>query len=100
MPSSLIQVSPELLEGKSNELRGYKSEHDEAMNKMRTLVTNLNEIWKGSAQDAFLAKYESMQGTFTQFSEMLENYAKLMDSTAKTLRDADNAAGSTINGSM
>ena len=57
MVMALIQVTPDLLTGKATELRGYKSEHDEAMRKMGTMIRGLSEIWKGEAQDAFLAKY-------------------------------------------
>ncbi|MGN0165884.1 MAG: WXG100 family type VII secretion target [Lachnospiraceae bacterium] len=86
---ALIQVTPDLLTGKAAELRGIKSEHDEAMAKMRTLILGLNEIWKGDAQDAFVAKYESMQSTFTNFSQMIEEYAKLMDTAANELGTKD-----------
>lgn len=86
---ALIQVTPDLLIGKSTELRGLKAQHDEAMSKMRTLILGLNEIWKGEAQDALVAKYESMQSTFNNFSEMLESYAKLMDVSAKQLQETD-----------
>ena len=33
---ALIQVTPDLLNSKANELRGLKAQHDEAMSKMRT----------------------------------------------------------------
>ena len=94
---ALIQVTPELLMGKANELRGLKSNHDEAMTKMRTLVMGLNEIWKGDAQSAYVAKYESMQSTFTNFSQMIEDYAKLMDTAAQKLQETDAALQSTMN---
>lgn len=94
---ALIQVTPDLLRGKASELRGYKAEHDEAMNKMKTLMQNLNEVWKGDSQDAILAKYEGMQGTFVQFSEMIEEYAKLMDTAAQRLQDTDTELTGTMN---
>lgn len=94
---ALIQVTPELLNGKAGELRGYKDQHDDAMNKMRSLIFGLNEIWKGEAQDAFLAKYESMQSTFTNFSQMLEDYAKLMDTAAQRLQETDQSLQATMN---
>ena len=94
---ALIQVTPDLLNGKANELRGYKDQHDDAMAKMRTLIYGLNEVWKGDAQDAFLAKYESMQSTFTNFSQMLEDYAKLMNSAAQRLQETDQSLSSTMN---
>lgn len=94
---ALIQVTPDLLNGKANELRTYKNQHDEAMQKMRTLIMGLNEVWKGEAQDAFVAKYESMQPTFTNFSQMLEDYAKLMDTAAQRLQETDQSLQSTMN---
>lgn len=94
---ALIQVTPDLLTGKANELRGYKGQHDEAMSKMRTLIMGLNEIWKGDAQDAFVAKYESMQSTFNNFSQMLEDYAKLMDTAAAKLQETDQGLQTTMN---
>lgn len=94
---ALIQVTPDLLNGKANELRTLKSQHDESMTKMRTLIMGLNEIWKGDAQDAFVAKYESMQSTFTNFSQMLEEYAKLMNTAAQKLQETDTALQGTMN---
>lgn len=94
---ALIQVTPDLLQGKATELRALRSEHDDTMARMRTLIMGLNEIWKGNAQDAFLQKYESMQSTFTNFSQMLEDYAKLMDTAANQLQDTDTNLQSTMN---
>ena len=94
---ALIQVTPDLLNSKANDLRTLKGQHDEAMAKMRTLIMGLNEIWKGDAQDAFVAKYESMQSTFTNFSQMLEDYAKLMNTAAQKLQETDTALQGTMN---
>lgn len=94
---ALIQVTPDMLKSKATELRGYNAQHQEAMSKMRTLITNLNEVWKGDAQTAFLNKYESMQGTFTNFAEMLEDYAKLMDNAAQKMQELDTGLAGQIN---
>ena len=93
---AIIQVTPELLTAKAAEVRGLKSTHDETMTKLRNLVLALNENWKGEAQDAFVAKFESMQSTFTSFSEMLEGYAKLMDTAAREIQNTDQALKSTM----
>ena len=94
---ALIQVTPDLLRGKATELRGLRSEHDETMARMRTLILGLNEIWKGDAQDAFVAKYESMQSTFTNFSQLLEDFARLMDTSANQLSEVDTGLAGTMN---
>ena len=94
---ALIQVTPDLLRGKATELRGIKDDHDQAMARMKTLILGLNEIWKGEAQDAFVAKYESMQNTFQSFSQMVEAYAALMDTTANSMQQTDESLKSSIN---
>ena len=86
---ALIQVTPELLRGKAGNLRSLKSQHDDTMRQIKTLVDGLVEQWKGDAQTAFVQKFNSMQPTFNQFSEMLENFAKLMDASANDLEQAD-----------
>ena len=94
---AIIQVTPEILRSKAQELRAYKAQHDEAMAKMRTLIMGLNETWKGAAQDAYVQKYESMQPTFTNFTEMLEGYARLMDTASEQMEATDQSLQTTMN---
>jgi len=93
---AMIQVTPETLRQKATDVRTYKGEHDDVIAKLKTLVNGLNETWKGEAQDAFLSKFESMQSTFTNFSDMLEGYAKLMDTAATQLEDTDQSLKQTM----
>ena len=93
---AIIQVTPEVLNSKAGEVRSLKSQHDETISKLRSLVLALNETWKGEAQDAFVAKFESMQSTFTNFSEILESYAKLMDTAARELQNTDQSLKATM----
>ena len=95
---ALIQVTPDLLNGKATELRGIKDEHDQAMARMRSLILGLNDIWKGDAQSAFVAKYESMQGTFTAFSQMIDDYATLMNTTVAKMQESDSTLAGSISG--
>ena len=94
---ALIQVTQETLRSKAADVRSYKSEHDEVMARLKNLIYALNEVWKGDAQDAFLAKYESMQSTFTNFSELLEGYSRLMDTAANELESTDQSLKTTMN---
>ena len=93
---ALIQITPDTLRAKATEVRGYKSEHDDVISKLRTLVNGLNETWKGEAQDAFVANFESMRSTFDNFSEMLEGYATMMDTAANQLEQQDASLASSF----
>ena len=93
---AIIQVTPEMLQGKAGEVRTLRSTHDETMQKLANLVHALNEQWKGEAQDALVAKFDSMQTQFKNFSELLEGYAKLMDTAARELQSTDQSLKGTM----
>lgn len=97
---AIIQITPDILSSKATEVRTLRATHDETMTKLRTLVLSLNETWKGDAQDAFVAKFESMQSSFTAFSEMLESYSSLMDTAARELQSTDQALKSAMDKSF
>jgi len=86
---AMIQVTPELLNSRASDVRRLKTEHEQTMQRLNQLILGLNDVWKGQAQDAFVAKYQSMQSTFRNFSEMLEGYATLMDTASRELQNTD-----------
>lgn len=94
---AIIQITPELLTAKAAEVRRLRSSHDDVMAQMKTLVHGLNDQWKGDAQNAFVAKFDSMQASFTSFSEMLEGYASLMDTASREMSATDASLKGTIN---
>ena len=96
---ALIQVTPEVLNSKATEVRNLRSQHDDTMARLRSLILALNETWKGEAQAAFVAKFESMQSSFTSFSEM-EGYATLMDTAARELQNTDQGLKATMQSSF
>ena len=91
---ALIQVTPEVLNSKATEVRNLRSQHDDTMARLRSLILALNETWKGEAQAAFVAKFESMQSSFTSFSEML------MDTAARELQNTDQGLKATMQSSF
>lgn len=91
-----IQITPELLQQKSSELRKLRGNHDSNMNSLTNLVRGVNEVWKGEAQNAFVSKFESMQVEFKKFSELLEMYAVLMDTAAQEFANTDSSLKSTM----
>ena len=84
-----IKIYKETVKGKAADVRTYRGEHDAIMNKLGTLVYDLNSIWKGDAQTAFLNKYEEMKPTFAKFSELLEEYATFLDTAANSFESKD-----------
>jgi len=94
---SLIQVTPDMLRARAGDVRKNRGEHDATIQRLNQIVFGLNDVWKGEAQTAFVEKYRSMEATFRNFSEMLEGYAKLMDTAARELEQTDQALKGTMN---
>lgn len=100
MAAPSISMSPELLRERAKNVRSYKAQHDEVMAKMKTLINGLDEVWKGEAQTSYMEKFASMQPTFKNFSEMLEGYAQLMETSANDMEAYDQQLGNRINNSF
>ncbi len=92
--AEMIQVTPDLLREKAGELRGYRSEHDDAINKITNLVNGLPAEFKGGAASAYVEKFNSMQSTFTNFSELLEDLARKLDVAANNFEATDGQTAS------
>lgn len=86
---ALIQVTPETLKSQANTVRKYKIDQEHTMQQIRKLVLSLSYSWKGEAQDAFVAKFQSMDYTYRKLSEVLDAYAKLMDKAASEFQATD-----------
>lgn len=84
-----IQITPEELKARASSLMGSKGKHDDAMREIDSIVNALDSAWKGPSQDAFVEKYRSMKGRFSEFAELLENYAKLMETAANEMQQTD-----------
>ena len=86
---SLIQITPETLKSQANTIRKHKTDQAQTMQRIRNLVLSLRDSWKGEAQDAFAAKFQSMDQSYRKLSEVLEEYAKLMDAAADEMQSTD-----------
>ena len=92
-----IRISPDMLTSRASEVRGLRGEHEQTIQRLTNLVNGLNDIWTGEAQNAFVERYRSMEATFKNFSELLEGYAKLMDTAANQMRETDQALKGQMN---
>lgn len=93
-----IMMTPDVLRGKASEVRSLRTQHDDVITKMRSLVNGLTDSWMGQAQSAFVSQFESMQSTFSAFSDLMESYAQKMDVAATTMEQTDSALASKMGG--
>ena len=94
---ALIKVTPDMLRARATTVRSDRNDHDTCIARISATVNGLSDVWQGEAQTAFLEKYRSMEPTFKQFSQLLEDYATLMDKSANQLQETDVLLKTTIN---
>ncbi len=85
-----IKVDPDVLDQKAKDIRTYKQQHDDAINKLNSLVNALDGEWVGVSKTNYVNAYNEFQSTFNQFSERIEDLAKALEEKASNYRAADN----------
>lgn len=93
---AIIQVTPESLRAEANRLNTLMENHKVEMNNLRRLILSLNEQWKGSAQDAFVGKYQELQPEFQKFIRLLEDHINHMKIEADQMEERDRTLASTM----
>lgn len=93
---SVIQVNTSTLRSQAMQLKAYREQHIQTMNRLKSLILTLNDDWKGEAQGAFVTKYQSMQSDFTDFNNMLKEYYNLLKSVADEMEHVDQEMRSLI----
>ena len=84
-----IRVTPGTLRDQATKVRSHRDTHDTTILALTNQVENLHQVWEGEAQTAFFNNFMGMRETFRNFSEMLEGYARLMDTAATELETTD-----------
>ncbi len=94
--ASEILLTPAQMRERADKIRAYKEEQEEVISRLTNLVNSLSTVWRGTSQDAFVNKYHGMKSTFQNFSASMEEYAALMEATARDMEQVDSSLASRI----
>lgn len=86
---SIAPVTPEELECKAEAARSLKERYDQILEEMNGLFHAFDRPFRGEQEywDALVACFDRRHDTCTSLSHLLESYANMMDTSAKTLRE-------------
>lgn len=87
---SKISIQPSQMRAKASALESLRQQHLDLMRQMRVLVNNLNEIWQGEAQEAFVSSFHEKSQTMSELASTLEKYIEVIDSAADEIERVDN----------
>ncbi len=91
-----IEIQYDQVRSEANRLMQLKEQHDNQMRRMAQIINSTSDVWKGSAQQAYIDKFNEMQKDFQRFSEMLQHLSELILSSAEELQQADTDSASHV----
>lgn len=84
-----IVMNEETLLNAATQIRAEKDNFLASVEKMRTVINGMDGEFMGDAEKAYKSNFESYNSQFTQFSELIESFAKKLDVIRETMRDVD-----------
>ena len=87
---SKISIQPSQMRAKASALESLRQQHLNLMRQMRVLVNNLNEIWQGEAQEAFVSGFNEKSKSMSELASTLEKYIEVVNSAADEIERVDN----------
>ena len=87
-----LNMAPRELVECANILRHEANVQSDIYNRARTLLSGLRGDWLGNTYDAYLNKFFEQEQIMRRYTELLREYANLLDSTAEEVVRMDNDA--------
>lgn len=84
-----IRISPDQMRSKATQYRTQAEALDSVIQRMDTLLSELQSEWEGSSSDAYSARYAELKPGFLKAKELVCEIAQALDSTAKIMEETD-----------
>lgn len=95
---ALIEMRPEDMRICASSLAAIGEEDQEIIRQIRVMVMGLEEIWKGSAQEAFIASFMNAGAQISDLANMIQSLAALLGQAAQEAENEDAALQNMIAG--
>lgn len=91
-----IQVTPELLRNRAQEVNNLRANQDTAIGGINNSITSLKNIFMGAASGAVFQQWPGIRQQSAELDTMLRRMSDVMRQTATELENADSAAKAAI----
>lgn len=79
-----IKITFEEVRTKASEIRTCNTNLNQALEDIKTNISNLDAQWTSDASETIRSKINGMKSKFTTYYDIIEEYAKFLDTTAST----------------
>ena len=84
-----IRITPDQMRQRANDYRREADSVNGIINKMDSLLQQLQGEWEGSASESYATRYQELKPGFMKAEELIREIAAALDSTAKIVEDTD-----------
>ncbi len=84
-----IRITPDQMRERANQYRVEAENVNGVINRMDTLLQQLQGEWEGSASESYAARYQELKPSFMKAEELIREIAAALDSTAKIVEETD-----------
>ena len=92
-----IRITYEEVKSKANEIRSWNTALDKTLQDIKSAINGLEADWTSDASDTIRAKISGMQPKFDSYKEVIESYAKFLDSAVQQYENTENSLNSNAN---
>lgn len=93
-----LKVTPEKLIAAASQFKTQASKVRNLTNQMLSQVRNLNSDWEGEAKNAFVSKFNALDGDMAQIYMKITEHSEDLQEMATTFQQAESGIQSTVQG--
>lgn len=87
--ASQIRITPDHMRERANQYRNEADTVNGVINKMDSLLGQLQAEWEGAASGSYSARYQELKPGFMKAEELIREIATALDATARIVEETD-----------
>lgn len=91
-------LTPDQMRERANQYRAEADTVNGVINKMDSLLQQLQSEWEGAASESYAARYQELKPGFMKAEELIREIAAALDSTAKIVEETDTSIANQFRG--
>ena len=84
-----IRITPDQMRERANQYRTEADTVNGVINKMDSLLGQLQTEWEGAASESYAARYQELKPGFMKAEELIREIASALDATARIVEETD-----------
>jgi len=93
-----IRITPDQMRERAVQYRSEADVVNGVINKMDSLLGQLQSEWEGAASESYAARYQELKPGFMKAEELIREIAAALDSTAKIVEETDQSIANQFRG--